>query len=92
MPGKKQAYYIHRPDHSLFAFGGIWEHWMGLDGSELESAAMLTTEPGLPVASIHDRSPVVIQPDFNVSTTSSIASWLIYGGENGIIMIWSKIV
>ncbi len=63
VPGKKQAYYIHRPDHSLFAFGGIWEHWMGLDGSELESAAMLTTVPGLPVAAIHDRSPVVIQPE-----------------------------
>lgn len=62
VPGKKQAYFIHRPDHSLFAFGGLWEHWMGADGSELESAAMLTTVPGLPVAAIHDRSPVVIHP------------------------------
>ncbi len=66
VPGKKQAYFIHRPDHSLFAFGGLWEHWMGADGSELESAAMLTTEPNLPVATIHDRSPVVIPPqDFD---------------------------
>jgi putative SOS response-associated peptidase YedK len=62
VPGKKQAYFIHRPDHSLFAFGGIWEDWLSPDGSELESAAMLTTDPGLPVATIHDRSPVVIQP------------------------------
>ena len=60
--GKKQAYYIHRPDHGLFAFGGIWEHWMAADGSELESAAMLTAESNLPVATIHDRSPVVIHP------------------------------
>jgi putative SOS response-associated peptidase YedK len=65
VPGKKQAYFIHKPDHSLFAFGGIWEHWLAADGSELESAAMLTTHPGLPVAAIHDRSPVVIhQQDF----------------------------
>ena len=62
IPGQKQAYFIHQPDHGLFAFGGIWEHWMTADGSELESAAMLTAEPGLPVATIHDRSPVVIQP------------------------------
>jgi putative SOS response-associated peptidase YedK len=61
VPGKKQAYFIHRPDHGLFAFAGIWEHWLGADGSELESAAMITTEPGLPVATIHDRSPVMIQ-------------------------------
>jgi putative SOS response-associated peptidase YedK len=66
IPGQKQAYYIHRPDQSLFAFAGIWEHWMAADGSELESAAMITTEPNLPVATIHDRSPVVIQPrDFD---------------------------
>ncbi len=66
VPGKKQAYVIHRPDHSIFAFGGIWEQWMGANGSELESAAMITTEPGLPVATIHDRSPVVIAPkDFD---------------------------
>jgi putative SOS response-associated peptidase YedK len=63
VPGKKQAYYIHRPDPTLFAFAGIWEHWLGSDGSELESAAMITTEPGLPVATIHDRSPVVIAPE-----------------------------
>jgi putative SOS response-associated peptidase YedK len=62
VPGKKQAYFIHRPDQSLFAFAGIWEHWMAADGSEIESAAMLTTEPNLPVATIHDRSPVVIHP------------------------------
>jgi putative SOS response-associated peptidase YedK len=63
VPDKKQAYYIYRPDHALFAFAGIWEHWMAADGSELESAAMITTESGLPVADIHDRSPVVITPE-----------------------------
>jgi putative SOS response-associated peptidase YedK len=62
VPGKKQPYYIHRPDHALFAFAGIWEHWMGADGSELESAAMITGEPNLLVATIHTRCPVVIHP------------------------------
>ncbi len=59
---RKQAWFIHRPDDSLFAFGGIWEHWLAPDGSELESAAMLTTAPNALLANIHDRSPVVIHP------------------------------
>ena len=59
---RKQAWFIHNPDHSLFAFGGIWEHWMAPDGSELETAAMLTSAPNALLANIHDRSPVVIQP------------------------------
>jgi putative SOS response-associated peptidase YedK len=62
VPGKKRPYFIHRPDHSLFAFAGIWEHWQSADGSELETAAMLTTDPNNLIATIHDRSPVVIQP------------------------------
>jgi putative SOS response-associated peptidase YedK len=63
VPGKKQPYYIHRPDHSLMAFGGIWEQWMGPDGSELETAAIITTTANALVATIHPRSPVIIDPD-----------------------------
>jgi putative SOS response-associated peptidase YedK len=63
IPGKKQAWFIHQPEGKLFALGGIWEHWMGPDGSELETAAMLTTEPNALIANIHDRSPVVIMPE-----------------------------
>ena len=35
---------------------------MGADGSELETAAILTTMPNILLANIHDRSPVVILP------------------------------
>jgi putative SOS response-associated peptidase YedK len=62
VPGKKKPWYIHRPDHGLMAFGGIWEHWMGPDGSELETAAIITTEANALVATIHLRSPLVIHP------------------------------
>lgn len=66
VPGKKRPYFIHRPDDGLFAFAGIWEYWMGADGSELETAAIITTEPNAEIARIHDRSPVVIHPqDFD---------------------------
>ena len=44
-PGRKQAFFIRRADDGLFAFAGLWESWMGADGSELDSACILTTRP-----------------------------------------------
>jgi putative SOS response-associated peptidase YedK len=65
-PGKKVPYYIQCTDGQLMAFGGIWEHWMGADGSEIETAAIITTEANAVVAQIHPRSPLVIHPkDFD---------------------------
>jgi putative SOS response-associated peptidase YedK len=63
VPGKKKPFFIHRPDQGLMAFAGIWEHWQGKDGSELETAAIITTEANALVATIHPRSPVVIAPE-----------------------------
>lgn len=62
VPGKKVPHFIHRPDDGLMAFAGIWEHWMGADGSEIESAAIITTDANALVATIHTRSPVIIHP------------------------------
>ena len=63
VPGKKIPYFIHRPDHGLFAFAGLWEHWLGVDGSELETVAIITTAPNAAIGQIHDRMPVVIHPE-----------------------------
>jgi putative SOS response-associated peptidase YedK len=63
VPGKKKPYYIQKHDRGLMAFAGIWEHWMGPDGSELETAAIITTSTNALVATIHPRSPVVIEPN-----------------------------
>jgi putative SOS response-associated peptidase YedK len=63
IPGKKRPYHIHRPGHAPFGFAGLWEHWMGADGSEIETAAIITTEPNKAIATIHDRMPAVIMPE-----------------------------
>jgi putative SOS response-associated peptidase YedK len=63
VPGKKKPYYIQKHDRGLMAFAGIWEHWMAPDGSELETAAIITTSANALVATIHSRSPVVIAPE-----------------------------
>ncbi len=58
--GKKQPFYIHRPDDRPFAFAGIWERW-GDDG-ELETCAVLTTAANELMRPIHDRMPVIVSP------------------------------
>lgn len=50
----------------LFAFAGIWETYLAADGSEIDTAAILTLPSTEPVASIHDRMPAVVKPaDFD---------------------------
>jgi putative SOS response-associated peptidase YedK len=63
VPGKKRPYLIEPVSRNLIAFAGIWETWMGADGSELETAAIITTDANAEVATIHTRSPVVIAPE-----------------------------
>jgi putative SOS response-associated peptidase YedK len=62
VPGRKIPYFIHRPDHGLFAFAGLWEHWLGADGSELETAAIITTASNEVITQINERMPVVVHP------------------------------
>lgn len=61
-PGRKQAFHIARPDGALFAFAGLAEQWMAPDGSEIESAAIITTAANETVGRIHNRMPAVIAP------------------------------
>jgi putative SOS response-associated peptidase YedK len=50
--GKKQPYYIRRPDGEPFGFAGLWEGWSGpppkssLDGGAPSPARLLATSPG----------------------------------------------
>ncbi len=53
---------IRRRDGAPFWLGGLWERWIGADGSELESCCVLTTAPNALVAPLHNRMPVVV-PD-----------------------------
>ena len=60
LPGRKQPHFIALKGGALFAFAGLWEHWEAPDGSELDSCAILTTEPNALCATIHTRMPVIL--------------------------------
>lgn len=61
--GLKQPMHVTLADDTLFAFAGLWECWQGPDGSEIESATILTTGANEMLAEIHPRMPVILRPD-----------------------------
>lgn len=60
--GKKQPFYVHRPDEKPYAFAGLWELWRGPDGDQepLRSLTIVTTTANGPLGEVHDRMPVVL--------------------------------
>ncbi len=60
---KAQAYWIRPRRGGVIAFAGLMETWSSADGSEVDTGAILTTKANSAISSIHDRMPVVIQPE-----------------------------
>jgi len=56
----KQPYVFKRADGDPVVFAGLRERWRGVDGSELRTATIITTEAG-PDMPVHDRQPVVLE-------------------------------
>ena len=73
--GQKQPHYIHHVDGRTLGFAGLWEHWQGADGSEIESCTILTTTPNEMMGQLHNRMPVILDPeDYGI--------WLQSDGQN----------
>jgi putative SOS response-associated peptidase YedK len=61
--GKRaQPYWVRPRRGGVVGFGGLMETYAEPGGSEMDTAAILTTTASLDIAHIHDRMPVVIQP------------------------------
>ncbi|MBM3609651.1 MAG: SOS response-associated peptidase [Alphaproteobacteria bacterium] len=54
---------IRRRDGHPLALAGLWETWSGPDGEEVDSACILTTQANATVSAVHDRMPVIIEPE-----------------------------
>ena len=61
--GDKQPHFIHRSDGQMMAFAGLWDHWLGADGSELETMAILTVAATDAMQNLHDRMPLTLEPE-----------------------------
>lgn len=58
-----QAYWVRPKKGGIVAFAGLMETWSSADGSEVDTAAILTTGASKAIQHVHDRMPVVIQPE-----------------------------
>ena len=58
----EKNYFVRRFDQRAFWMAGLWERWLGSDGSELDTCTILTTAPNSLIQPLHDRMPVLI-PD-----------------------------
>ena len=59
----KQPYFVRLKSGQPMAFAGLWESWMGPNGEEVETAAIVTTRANSEIARIHGRMPVIVAPD-----------------------------
>ena len=59
----KRPYFVRPRSGGPVAFAGLWETWMGPNGEEMETAAIVTTRANQVLTPIHDRMPVVIPPE-----------------------------
>lgn len=66
--GGKIPYHIQLPGREPFLFGGIWDTW-----NDLDTVAIITTEPNEWVKKIHNRMPLIVPREH-------AAQWL--DGEN----------
>ena len=59
---RKQPYFIRPRDDSPIGFAGVWETWVGPNGEELDTLAIVTTAAAGAMTELHDRVPVTIAP------------------------------
>jgi putative SOS response-associated peptidase YedK len=58
----KQPYAIALKSGEPYAFAGLWETWKPQAGSPLETFTILTTDPNELMQPIHNRMPVILEP------------------------------
>jgi putative SOS response-associated peptidase YedK len=60
---RKRPFAVRPRQGGPVAFAGLWESWMGPNGEEMETAAIVTTDSSRSLRDIHHRMPVVVPPE-----------------------------
>ena len=58
-----QAYWVRPTNQGAMAFGGLMETWSDPNGSEIDTACILTTTANESFSAIHHRLPVIVRPE-----------------------------
>jgi len=62
----KQPYCFEVNEGELFAFAGLWDRWKSPDGNWIKTCSILTTTPNAVASGVHDRMPVILDPDGSI--------------------------
>lgn len=87
----KQPYAIARQDGQPLAMAGLWESWKTDMGKVIRSFAILTTAANDDMAPIHDRMPVIIEPDdwpLWLGEVNGDPAELMRPAESGLLRTW----
>jgi putative SOS response-associated peptidase YedK len=93
---RKQPYFIHQRDNGPFGFAALAETWMGPNGEELDTVAIVTAAASTGMSVLHHRVPVTIaQTDFSrwldcSSDQASEAMTMLHAPEDGQF-IWHPV-
>src|ERR1700679_2466107 len=60
---RKRPHFIHRRDGAPIGLAGVAETWIGPNGEELDTVAIVTGPANVELAVLHHRVPVTISPD-----------------------------
>jgi putative SOS response-associated peptidase YedK len=60
--GRKQPYFIHCADGQPIGLAAVAETWIGPNGEELDTVAIVTAAAGADLSALHERVPVTILP------------------------------
>ena len=61
--GLKQPWYISLKSGEPMAFAGLWETWQPAGSEAVESCCIITTSANAIMEPIHERMPVILQPE-----------------------------
>ena len=60
--GRKRPFFVYRRDREPFALAALAETWIGPNGEEVDTVAIVTCPASRDLAVLHPRMPVVIAP------------------------------
>lgn len=67
--GTKTPLYITRKDNKPFLMAGLFSTWVGPDGEEVDTAAIVTVPAADDLKAVHSRTPAILE-------ASALADWL----------------
>jgi putative SOS response-associated peptidase YedK len=86
-PEGKQPYYFTRRDGAPITIAGLWDEWRDRQAGEtIRSCAMIITEANEFVGELHDRMPVILEPEqFEAWLTGAAGLELLKSAGNDVL-------